>query len=662
LAASAVLAVPAALTAQGPAPSNSGSKLGDVIIDFHGGNVGQAMADALAVLTSADGSIGTVDVVVEKGDNVCSILTKRNFPPACAAMMPSIVKLNANRGGDLGKLQPGDHLLMPDVRIEIRPVARNVTDQERRLAANRIIFRWSGLTIRNVLGQDQISYNAYRMYVPGATDEGARNTLALIKEKMANTANVTFDIALYGSVPAPLHSGQGDAAGGCATSLYRYADLLDADSGLNQFIPSPDGRRPPVYLIDTVLNPTPDLAGTSPAPATPPACVVVPFDSAKHHATLLAGIVASGNQVRFAGLAPEARITALDWVIPDPASATGISYIPSPNTALTDAFERIGDNLSLTLRPVFLAATSFPTLDQSQIDEVAGDAATRVKYAPNVPIFQQKPLLIASAGQREPSDTGPLWRISPNYAYSPQNLGDLDNVVLVTACVDCRAGQLTVLPDAFRPVKNTLSTITLVAPGGKPIPGWVDANSISSAGGTSQAAAFVAGVAAEMISRYPDPYRDAARVKYWLSATAWPLVSGIDSEEASSIVEIGIVDPQRALLDPSYAWVKDRQGTWQKLKLRRWQQSVLKVQDSGARSEEIPTSQIARIVNVAPPGTMPKYAILKKQGVDRRLERVGWRTLVGNYTIERCDGGPPVKVEQADDIILPFNRLQTSCD
>lgn len=643
----------APVVAQEPATVNGGSQPGDVIVDFRGGNAGQTMADALAALASQDGVVRTVDVVVESGDNVCSLLTRRKFPPACTSMIPLIARMNPDLG-DLAKLKPGDHIQMPDIRIEVRPASRNVSEQERKLASRKVIFNWAGMTVRTVLGQSQISYSTYKMYVPNPSDEAARRTLGILKQGVAGAANVTFDIALYTPLPAPLHSGDG-AMVGCPAIMFRYADMMDSDSGLSPFVPPPTASRPTVFLIDTILNPTPDLYGST-QPAT---CLTVPFDSARHHATLLAGIIASASKARFAGLAPESNIVALDWVRPDADSPEGMAYIPSPNTALTGDFDRIGDDTSLNVRPIFLAATSFPVLDDSQIADIASDPKNREGYAPNVPIFDQKPLIIASAGQRGPGDTAPFARISTNYAFSPQNLGDLDNVVLVTACTECRAGQVKILADAFRPAASAGSTITLVAPGGSPVPGWVDANSVSSAAGTSQAAAFVAGVAAGMISRYPAVYQESWRVKYWLSATSWPLVRGVGNDEAASVVEIGLLDAQRALLDPGFAYAKDRSGAWQKLRLRRWLQPSLKVQDSGAQMQDISISEVARIVKVAGAGSVAKYAILRKPGATKRLERIGWRTFVGKYALERCDGGPPIQLDQLDDLIMPLNRLQT---
>ena len=65
--------------------------------------------------------------------------------------------------------------------------------------------------------------------------------------------------------------------------------------------------------------------------------------------------------------------------------------------------------------------------------------------------------------------------------------------------------------------------VHVAAPGVDPIAGWITDDAIGQASGTSQAAAYVAGIVASMIGYFPNSYTSPDVVKIKLQATSRPL-------------------------------------------------------------------------------------------------------------------------------------------
>src|SRR5262249_54454539 len=105
-------------------------------------------------------------------------------------------------------------------------------------------------------------------------------------------------------------------------------------------------------------------------------------------------------------------------------------------------------------------------------------------------------LWVVAAGQA--SDTAEQ-RVGPDLSKKlfeyPMNLGDLANVVVVTACDDCLGPQASLYSWANY---STTGMVTVAAPGGsgsEGIPAPASQQRYARAMGTSQATAFVAGIA-----------------------------------------------------------------------------------------------------------------------------------------------------------------------
>ena len=148
-------------------------------------------------------------------------------------------------------------------------------------------------------------------------------------------------------------------------------------------------------------------------------------------------------------------------------------------------------------------------------------------------------------------------RIDQQSAASPMNLADRSNVILVTACQECGAGEYALLPDKvnvgvdnFRP--------HVAAPGGYDVPmvSTSGFSGMSRAKGTSQSAAFIGGLTATMTACWPDIYsHNPFSVKRRLQVTANPMVSDLDKDKIRS----GVVDIDAALLDPTREYINFNQ-------------------------------------------------------------------------------------------------------
>ena len=162
--------------------------------------------------------------------------------------------------------------------------------------------------------------------------------------------------------------------------------------------------------------------------------------------------------------------------------------------------------------PVYLAATRFPPpLGIPDGQPLASQKRFSGKVA-NA-IWKGHPLLIVAAGQDPPHDPHEL---NATTAFSPQYFGDLQNVVVVTACETCRRDDTKIMKSA----NFGQGFVHVAAPGGGDVPGWVSPNEVGLGHGTSQSAAYVAGVAATMIGNFPDAYSSAPLVKLRLQATS----------------------------------------------------------------------------------------------------------------------------------------------
>lgn len=315
-------------------------------------------------------------------------------------------------------------------------------------------------------------------------------------------------------------------------------------------------------------------------------CKVTRFDKSCHHATSMAAVMSARvDGEGFAGLAPGAPVALFDWqqaslselqaFIRARASSTYTeangpqifvfaSKFPNVASDTLTLIEATGQPRSRTMfdRDREFLDWSYPgTPDIANLEmKTLEDHTTRYRNPVVNDIRNMGPLWITAAGHTpDESPAGPLspWILDRTSVIAPMNLGDLDNVIVVTACDPCTWPDMALWRDANygRPEEktapNTARAVTIAAPAWHYVAPLGPKQITGEHGGTSQAAAFVGGVAAGMLRCDAGAYvgRDnivlADRVKRRLVLTSTPRLIESTREAA------GVVNPAAALLSTS---------------------------------------------------------------------------------------------------------------
>ncbi len=632
-----------------------------LMVTFVGGSIEEDLAGVLDTLSRVPGLLPVQAVILKKGQGLCGAMRERMIPVACGKLLPTLRRLNAKINID--KLLTGAVVNLPRITVDSIRRARSFDDTDPRQLNNerQIVASWTTRNLKStrVGGLTRVEFDSYDLSIVYENEhlvDRARTTIF-----KHGSRNVVIDPGLPASAAKTFSTFTNDYQNGCPTDghsppLHGYDELVDADDGLSAILSHATTRAtiPVVYIIDGPIADNPALAGAIVnAPAAPdpsPAwiCRWKPF-STLFHATHMAGIVAARNGEGFVGLAPTAKIGSIALLRPDSGGANTFA----PNLTFKQLAQKISELTDVPHR-VFLIATEVNNYPADVLDGAGQLRSTdiRGKLAPGMAIHDALPLLIAAAGQ---ADQGARpFQITTSVPHSPQNFGDWENVVIVTACVTCGHRDWTILPSANYGVPPS-PLVHLAAPGGAPIPGWVDPSGVGAASGTSQAAAFVTGVAADMIARYPDAYSTPILVKMRLQVTAWPTVGNDGNGQAGERIATGIVDVQRALLDPTQDWLLTPSG-WITGKVRSWSSPMLTVDNAAGGSQDLNTAHILRVVQLAPGNSAlavytdtPFTPNAPYRGV---VNKTGPVTLADtSATIQMCDGRTVIKLSDVYDFI-----------
>lgn len=318
-------------------------------------------------------------------------------------------------------------------------------------------------------------------------------------------------------------------------------------------------RETEVFILDTPVAKHPDLLqalGETPPAATPAQCAERgDYLRATHHGTYLAGIIgATGNKSGFEGLSQQVRITSYAW---------------TDQSSEIDLHDFLEEKRDLTKPQIFLVAGEFARMSPESTPEhlrpeqwvkkdgtyqrILKNSEVRWKLHRNLNVLlrEQRMITVVAAGQSDsPLDPPPGIDISATYAESPQNLGDLNTVIVVSGCNPCDADPAQIWPPSYVSAPGQ-HMVQLLAPSGE-IPGLIDETKIAKTfAGTSGAAAFVAGVVANMLSCHAEYIAKPQKVKEWLMLTARKNLQDNDYARISA----GTLDPAKALIDPSKSWI-----------------------------------------------------------------------------------------------------------
>jgi hypothetical protein len=180
----------------------------------------------------------------------------------------------------------------------------------------------------------------------------------------------------------------------------------------------------------------------------------------------------------------------------------------------------------------------------------------------------------------------------------PQNLGDQKNVLVVGACTDCSTPGAVLWKESNRS-DATKEFVSVLAPGGGAIPTYVADDGVDETiGGTSAAAAFVAGLAGKMAECHPLQYNaQPAKLKERIILASRP----ISDPEANEHVSGGVMDPEVSMLDPAKTWLKLKleDSPVKPVEFKHWCSERLKFQpdDNGDR-DSVNLLAARRLTNV----------------------------------------------------------------
>jgi hypothetical protein len=201
---------------------------------------------------------------------------------------------------------------------------------------------------------------------------------------------------------------------------------------------------------------------------------------------------------------------------------------------------------------------------------------------------------ITAVGQKE---NGPGIQFGLQSPMSPMNLGDQRNVIVVTACEDCNGSDARLWKNANY---SEDGLVHVAAPGGKMIPGTAADGYYTQTKGTSQSAAYVGGLAAQMTACYPLYQGKPRLLKERLQVTSVPF----PREEDRKKVTGGIIDPKKAMLDPKIHWLTQIGERETKIESIDWQIRRMEIFDADSNGrrfvDDIRTKRILRIMKFYP--------------------------------------------------------------
>jgi hypothetical protein len=378
-------------------------------------------------------------------------------------------------------------------------------------------------------------------------------------------------------------------------------------------------------------------------PATPsngPTCAWKPFDS-RHHGTLMAQIVAGSN--RFLGFMPDLDLKFVKY---DPAATpafvrelqdtlrvrgtgvAGVTIVTNQfcysKALMDDYFKKLPDGSSLC-----------EIMGDVKINGALGDRAKLLRdHEPTLGIMNaRKWLWVTAIGQptgvnRVANPPVPTTFDASSIA-SPMALADLSHVMLVSACEKCSVQRTDINnrknwsaahrgKDEFRP--------HVIAPGGVDfrekksgewvggLPGFGIDNEPIRGYGTSQAAAYVGGLATKMLACYPNYYGAASALKDAIQFTSMPVLPGDGGDDP---VATGLVDVRAALRNPGFVYFQsggegDKEFARVPPNKFNWCSYRLKFRAAGGQTDEIAVENIRRIVRI-PVGATDRWVVYHRK-------------------------------------------------
>ena len=669
----AAVADPAPAAAQTRSPMNieraKPPDTPELVVLFEGGDYPANIARVLTVLGRKD-VLDTTTVTLQAGQTVCDVYA-RVLRSGCTKETQALAQsLNPRdetnpRGLRSGSLAVGREVRVPSVQLTERPyfvkLDPRVGSDRRRIAD--LTANWTKVKQEKMPdGYVGYTFPGFELRVPVRSDEEATALRQQLRE--LRIPNITVAARVKNPAPPVLH-GSIDPGKFWTDCLDGRGVLPAQEEGdlrlmLSAAVPRTcpiachGDECPDVVLVDTTVWPHPELRGlldadSNPCPGTPalpavaevpgappPAdCLAQPFDKRVHHGTHLAGIVAAKIDGRgVSGIAPGTLVTSVCW--------------PTDVVSLNNFMSRRQAKGGQT--PIYLFASEFPWTGDPPTRDDERFSSNRNPFGAS--IVAMRDLWVVAAG-----DGGTQFRqISFLSTASPAHLGDQENVVVVTACEDC-FGAAHLAAGANRST-STQPLVHVAAPGAL-VASTCTRSEYGLGQGTSQAAAFVAGVAAAMKACYPLAYLSAPILKTRLQATSRPF------PVAQEGVAAGVVDLDTALLDPKTDWLRTNREEWKPVRVRRWT-GAFEMDSNPADRFSLRVRDVYRLTRMGPdtwtaysryPGdaNLEHRGEVVRFGPGRLVPLAGPTPGVGDAALELCDG-TVVRLADLDDVLLemPF--------
>lgn len=641
-------------------PANTSQLPPQIInVELDGGLAAENMTEILKFLRRKGVVFAARPAKAEPGENICSVLLRFNYPTPCGPLGDLILTEQANfRRTNPPTIETREAantiFYLPDIDIIPRQTSRAIPNRSNDpFKAENFVKNWKdhkAILYDRRLTEVTVQYVLYRLNIPIPAEFPADAVLKELSELPLR--NVSYDMSVPGKTrfkqnATPAQFDESSIRDLCNNykdpadllSLTRpYSAFSDMDTDAVEATRIYTGivdaaPKPFVHLLDTKLSPLPSLYPAYGEKRVPlPSKCNWAFSAKAHHANLLASIIASqGKGTGFEGIAPNVNLRSFDIYDPD-NSATGKpihEYIEENTYDMPGAVFLIANTSS----SAYHSAASLPARNTRFREPLANTLLSKGGI--------QRPFVVVSAGQREKS--ADAISIDAKTNMFPQNLGDLPNVLVVTACTDCSKATAEIYPEANYS-SDAWKFVHVAAPGGQPISGWTGPDTFGAAFGTSQSAAFVAGVAANMIRRHPDVYGHNGALKYRLQTCAWPLphynTSGVANGDVAKIAT-GVIDPAVCNLNPRKSWVKDGNG-WRPVDFKRWAPNTM------FSPSQLPPGRVLRIMRTTQAPAAEWTLYVDRDGDDDadsqielglgQVRKVPVTKLSTGAGIELCDG------------------------
>jgi subtilisin family serine protease len=659
-----------------------------IAIHLSGGDMPKNIAVLLDYLIKHE-FVGVTEVVAKRNDTLCGLYMAHLSMPSnlrCPEQLQELaLSLNKEHISSATSLAEGGIVKIPKglaVNPRQKVIYYNLKDKEQKAELNDRQANWKPWIIQTYPGEEAYGLRLRELEMVLSVNEagGAAKLASDLRSLPLSNVSVSTDQtrsplqSAYSQRFTKLGKCSGDAGLSIEKGPYYYLRMMDKNTTtpeLSCAVKCEGSNCPKIYFADRGVRRLGELrAALTAQPGSqfddPKECrqEQQPFSIEKHHGTHLAGImVASGVENGFRGLAPAARLQS--------------ETIWQRDVELGDLIRNISARDNQREHAIFVFASRFARYPVDAFELGSTTLLTKYKnrsYLKASDALNRANLLfIAAVGQ--PSDPGnpkaeyyesAAREIGEREAFAPAHLGREPNVVIVTACADCFDKTAKLMSDTHYSKSRLVS---LAAPG-VDVPGLADKEHFVYGTGTSQAAAYVGGVAAAMASCAPD-FFTPPRLKDRLLVTARPVLSDTDAEQVAT----GIVDPWAALLDPRLIWYRpSRDAGWESYPVSEetaWCKesvSLREYNDDGLPHGTSSTDSLLRIVRYGRDSDQetPRWMLFRRDGGSADIGKVsvlgpGKLPDTGQNLI-RLGGNKYLRPGNIYDLILPRTiGRQESC-